>query len=178
MFFAELDYWFALGTLAVALAAIVASALGKKAGLVVAAVDALSIASYGLAREFASFLLPAAWTLVWTAVMLAVGFGFEPFARRFGISLYRLDRNVMLGAAIGMIVALFATPFAASGLTMMLLGAFVGAMAGGLLTGVYLKRAFFDALGSLLGLFGSDGVRLMATLSLVAMIVSGGSAIR
>lgn len=159
-----------LVSLAVGLAAVVLSTLGKKAGLVTAAAAVLALSAYVLALQNFAIETWAIWNVVWTAVMLAVGFGFEPFVARLGVRLFRLDRNVMMGAAIGMIVALFVGP-GTSGLTLMVFGALLGALAGGLFSGVSLDRAFRDAVGALLGLFGAEGIRLMATLSVVALLV-------
>ncbi|MBM3266935.1 MAG: DUF456 domain-containing protein [Candidatus Sericytochromatia bacterium] len=178
-----MDHLLTLVALGVGLAAIVVAALGKKAGLVLAAADVVAVQLFPLlallgprvitgddaaaAPSPGALAVSVVWPLAWTAVLVAVGFGFEPLLRRLGVGIYRLDRQVMLGAAIGMIVALFAT----AGMSMMVFGAFLGALAGGLFNGVYLKRAATDALGSLLGLFGADGIRLVCTLSIVGLVV-------
>ncbi len=160
----------AMVALAIGLAAVVVSIMGKKAGLIIAAADVLGFTGYILSWQGVAIEWWALVNVFWTAVMVAVGFGFEPLVSRMGVRLFRLDRNVMMGAAIGMIVALFVGP-GTSGLTIMVLGAFLGAMAGGLFSGTALGRSFKDAVGALLGLFGGDGIRLMTTLSVVALVV-------
>lgn len=162
--------------LATGLVAVVLSIMGKKAGLITAAADVGVVSAYALLMQNFAIEVWAIWNVVWTAVMLAVGFGFEPLAARMGVRLFRLDRNVMMGAAIGMIVALFVGP-GTSGLAVMVFGALLGALAGGLFSGTSLDRAAKDAVGALLGLFGADGIRLMATLSVVALVVRTASVV-
>jgi hypothetical protein len=180
-----MEHYTSLGALVVAFVALILASLGKRAGLVVAAADVVLMAALPFlgmlgprmvtgeeteAVSPAGLALGMAWPLVWTAILVVVGFGFEPFLRRLGVGIYRLDRQVMMGAAIGMIVVLFAAP---GGMSTMVLGAFLGALAGGLFGGTAPGRAARDALGSLLGLFGADGIRLMCTLAIVSLIARG-----
>lgn len=159
-----------MGALGVGLAAVVLAAMGKKAGLIAGAATTVVFTIYALWLRDFPLETWAFWNIFWTAAMVAVGFGFEPLVARMGVRLYRLDRNVLMGAAIGMIVALFVGT-GTSGLTLMVLGALLGAMAGGLFSGVAFGRSFKDAVGALLGLFGPEGIRLMTTLAVVALVV-------
>ncbi len=177
-----MEPYLSLAFLGVGMVAIVLAVLGKKAGLILAAADVVAGMAYPVLAMLGPRMITGAeveppsalaigsamaWPILWTAILVAIGFGFEPFLRRLGVGIYRLDRQVMMGAAIGMIVTLFVAP----GMSMMVVGAFLGALAGGLFAGVQLQRAFKDALGSLLGLFGGDGIRLMCTISVVAQVI-------
>ena len=75
----------------------------------------------------------------------------------------------MTGAAVGMVVTLFVG--SKGGLGLMLLGAFLGALAGGILASAPPRRALVDSLGALLAMFGGDGIRLLCALTVASAVV-------
>lgn len=159
--------WVPVAGLAVTMAGLILALLSRKLGLGIVsgvALAAIGLTSVDLMPAIRPELLLASF---WVVLLTVVGFGVEAFAARLGVRFFRLDRNVMLGASVGLLVTLFTT----FGLSMIVAGAFLGAVAGGLFTGSNPKRALIDGVGALLNIFGGDGLRLMCGLSIAAIIV-------
>lgn len=154
-----------------ALTGVVLSIRGLKSGLLVVALAWLPKLFLAWLAAGATGLLRDGATAAWSLLLLLLGWSFERLAARLGLRLFRLDRQVMTGAAVGLLVTLFTA--ASGGLGLMLLGAFLGALAGSLLASAPPRRALVDALGAMLALFGGDGIRLLCTLAVAAAAVSG-----
>ncbi|MBI6545656.1 MAG: hypothetical protein HY692_02620 [Cyanobacteria bacterium NC_groundwater_1444_Ag_S-0.65um_54_12] len=163
----------AYAALAMAFLGVVLALRGQQPGLWLTALDLSALAVF-------QALLPAGYwrpaellssgvglALLWTGGFLLVGFGIEPFAARIGVRLFRIDRGVLMGAALGLLLTLF-LPF---GLTTIVGSAYLGASIASMLMGSRFKRALGDGVGALLAIFGPKGIRLMCTLSLASLLV-------
>lgn len=154
---------------ALALAGIFLAVRGHRAGLIVVGAAWLPRLFLAWAGDGVDALLAEGVTAAWTSLLLLLGWFFERAAARLGLRLFRLDRQVMTGAAVGMVVTLFVG--SAGGLGLMLVGAFLGAFAGGILAAAPPRRALVDSLGALLAMFGGDGIRLLCALTVAATVV-------
>lgn len=142
---------------------------GYRAGLLVVGAAWLPRLFLAWLGQGVDGLLADGVAAAWTCLLLLLGWFFERAAARLGLRLFRLDRQVMTGAAVGMVVTLFVG--SKGGLGLMLLGAFLGALAGGILASAPPRRALVDSLGALLAMFGGDGIRLLCALTVASAVV-------
>ncbi|MBU6427609.1 MAG: DUF456 family protein, partial [Cyanobacteria bacterium REEB65] len=163
----ELISW---GLLGVTFAGVVLSIGGSWLGLALLAAEYGGILSYSLTGagiplyEIAGWL-KGGWDFVLLPLLLiVVGFGLEPLADRFRVRVFSLSSQIIMFASVAVIVLLFL------GLpSYILLGAYLGAVAGSLLDGEFPKKALVNGLGALLGVFGANGVRLLAACSMAGV---------
>jgi uncharacterized protein YqgC (DUF456 family) len=157
-----------LATITAGLVALFLAATGQRAGLILAAAMVYAYETYLVIQNPAAAGISQGFAVGWTTLMLATGFGLEGLVERVGTHFFRLDRQVLGGAAIGIVIAIFAFQ---SGITMVVIGAFLGALITGLMRRQSPRTAVNDALSSLVGIFGGKGLRLLCTLSVLGTVL-------
>ena len=154
-----------LGIDGAALAGVFLAMAGYWVGLGLVAAEFGALIAYSVTQT--GDVSYVAGSIAWAVVLVAVGFGLEPLAERIGTRIYRLSHQTLMYASVAMLVVMFV-----AGLTWMIPAAFVGAVLGGMMSGISLNQALTDGVGALLAIFGPKGIRLLCACSLAALVVA------
>ncbi len=154
-----------LGVTAAALASVILAIAGYWTGLALVAAEFGSLMAYHVTRT--GDVAGIASSIAWAVILVAVGFGLEPLAKRLGSHFYRIPQQTLMYAAVAMLVVMFV-----AGLSWTVPAAFAGAVLGGVMSGTRFRSALTDGVGVLLAIFGPQGIRLLCACSLASLVVA------
>jgi uncharacterized protein YqgC (DUF456 family) len=152
--------------------------LGGSVLILVGLVGAILPAVPGIPLIFGGIWLIAAvddyrhvgrWWLISIAVIGCVGLVMDLLAAALGAKRVGASRQAVIGALIGTLAGLF------FGILGLLVGPFLGALAGELTSGSSLTRSTNVGLGTWVGLIFGTLVKLVASLTMVAMLATAWS---